>query len=42
MKRASSELQSVFVLSGIKSKKRDLLMSSKAFVDWATEKQYLF
>jgi len=42
MKRASTELQSVFCISGTKSPKRDLLMSSKAFVDWATEKQYLF
>ena len=42
MKRASTELQSVFCLSGIKSSKKDLLMSSKAFVDWMREKQYLF
>lgn len=43
MKRASTELQSVFCLSGVKSDtKKDLLMSSKAFVDWMREKQYLF
>lgn len=42
MKRASSELQSVFCLSGLASNKEDLLMSSKAFVDWMREKQYLF
>lgn len=43
MKRTSSELQSVFCLTGMKSDtKKDLLMSSKAFVDWMREKQYLF
>jgi hypothetical protein len=43
MQRASTELQSVFCLSALKSTaKRDLVMTSKAFVDWMREKQYLF
>jgi hypothetical protein len=43
MQRASTELQSVFCLSALKSTaKRDLMMTSKAFVDWMREKQYLF
>lgn len=43
MLRTTTELQSVFCLSAVKSTaKRDLVMSSKAFVDWMREKQYLF
>jgi hypothetical protein len=43
MKRTSTELQSVFCLSASKSKeKREIVLSSKVFVDWMREKQYLF
>jgi hypothetical protein len=43
MKRTSTELQSVFCLTGLKNEtKRDLLVTSKPFVDWMRDKQYLF
>jgi hypothetical protein len=43
MKRTSTELQSVFCLTAVKSReKKDMVMSSKVFVDWMREHQYLF
>lgn len=43
MKRTSTELQSVFCLTGLKSDaKKELLISSRAFVEWMRTKQYLF
>jgi hypothetical protein len=43
MQRTSTELQSVFCLSAVKSKdKKDIVMSSKVFVDWMRAKSYLF
>jgi hypothetical protein len=43
MQRTSTELQSVFCLTAVANKeKKDLVMSSKIFVDWMRQKSYLF
>jgi hypothetical protein len=43
MQRTSTELQSVFCLSAVQSEsKKDIVMSSKVFVDWMRAKSYLF
>jgi hypothetical protein len=43
MQRTSTELQSVFCLTAVANKeKKDLVMSSKIFVDWMRSKSYLF
>jgi len=43
LKRTPTELQSVFCLSATKhSEKKQVLMTSGAFVDWMREHQYLF
>jgi hypothetical protein len=43
LKRTPTELQSVFCLSATKhTEKKQVLMTSGAFVDWMREHQYLF